>query len=472
MSDPLGELAALLPCGAVRTDPQSLASYGRDWVRLREPNASAVAFPSSTEDVVRIVGWARRHKTALVPSGGRTGLSGGALAERGEVVVSMERMNRLIEVSREDALLTAEAGATILSIQRAAKDLGLYYPIDFAPSDTMQLGGNIATNAGGVHVIRYGMTRAWVAGLEVVCANGLGESAQVLDLSRSVLKNNTGYDLKQLFIGSEGTLGLITRATVRLAKPPRPTTVGLLAVQRTTDLIPVALEAYRHGEVLALEFWDEAGMALATRHLREKSPAVAGRWPAPVTAARTDVRWYVLAEIEHRGDGGATGWAAACDGHGWGHPLAVLPGDQAEPLWAIRLSIGTAVAPFTPYKNDISVPLSRLSRFLPELQARLGHRQRMVVWGHLLDGNLHVNCLKPDGMSPAAFAEDCKRLDDDLYGLVADHGGSISAEHGIGLLKKHALHFSRSEAEVSAMRAIKRTFDPDGILNPGKVFDV
>ncbi|MFN4243989.1 MAG: FAD-binding oxidoreductase [Tepidisphaerales bacterium] len=457
-------LERLLPAGAVRRDPATLAEYGRDWVRLREPSPSAVVFPSSTDEVVAVLSWARRHRVAVVPSGGRTGLSGGALAERGELVLSLQRMNRVLEVNRTDRLLTAQAGASIRAVQDAAADAGLYYPIDFAPVDTMQLGGNIATNAGGVHVYRYGMTRAWVAGLEVVCPSAADGGAEVLDLTRAVLKDNTGYDLKQLFIGSEGTLGVITRATVRLTDPPGETTVALLALDDTGRLVPVAMEGLAcagsgRGRVLAMEFWDAAGMELSLALLKRPAPAGASG------------RWYVLGEFE--GDvAGAWAEAAArrhgarvvlrCDGR-------TAAGDGG--VWAVRLNIGTAVAPFTPYKNDVSVPLSRLEAFLPELQQRLGHRQRMVVWGHLLDGNLHVNCLKPPDVSPRDFAETCKALDDDLYALVAAMGGSISAEHGIGVLKKHALHFARSAAEVAAMRQIKRAFDPDGILNPGKIFD-
>jgi FAD/FMN-containing dehydrogenase len=454
------ELARLLPGGSVRTDPETLATYGRDWVRLHEPRASAVVFPTDTEQAVTVVRWARQARIALVPSGGRTGLSGGALAHNGQLVVSCERMDRILHFSADDALLTGQAGVTIKRVQDAAKSAGLYYPIDFAPSATMQLGGTIATNAGGVHVVRFGMTRAWVAGMKVVVACGEGD-ASVLDLSNSVAKNNTGYDLKQLFIGSEGTLGLITEATVRLAAPPGASSVALLAVDDTASLVAIGSEARAHGIVSAVEFWDDAGMELATAHLKSDRPL-------------PQARWYVLAEIE--GAAAAANWAKACEGKGLCRPgvARVVPADAASDLWAIRLAIGTAVAPFTPYKNDISVPVSALPRFLPQLESRLADRPetgRLVLWGHLLDGNLHVNFLKPESASLQDFAATCRRLDDSVYTMVSHHHGSISAEHGIGLLKKHALHHSRSPGELAAMRAIKAHFDPDGIMNPGKIFD-
>lgn len=454
-------LRAILPAGSVRDDPDTLTSYGRDWVRLREPSASAVVFPSSTDEVVAVLGWARRYRVPVVPSGGRTGLSGGALADRGEVVLSLERMNRILALDTTDRLLTAQAGVCIRDVQRAAADAGLYYPVDFAPVDTMQLGGNIATNAGGVHVYRYGMTRAWVAGLEVVCPNGPEGGAQVLALMRGVLKDNTGYDLKQLFIGSEGTLGVITQATVRLTTPPGPTSVALLAVDDAARLVPMARRAAACGGVVALEFWDEAGMTLSLQSLGRTPPGDAGG------------AWYVLGEFDGQL---AHAWADACVAGEQARRVVCCEGAAASAtaggIWSIRLNIGTAVAPFTPYKNDISVPLSRLEGFLHQLQLQLGGRRRMVVWGHLLDGNLHVNCLKPPDVPPSVFADECRTLDQSLYELVAAAGGSISAEHGIGLLKKHALHFCRSEAEVAAMRGIKRVFDPDAILNPGKIFDV
>lgn len=455
-------LAACLPGGAVRTDAESLAKYGRDWVRLREPRPAAVVFPADTEETVRVVQWARKYKVPLVPSGGRTGLCGGALADAGQVVLSAERMNKILGVSPIDRTLTAQAGVTIGAVQEEAKRVGLKYPIDFAPIDTMQLGGNIATNAGGVHVVRYGMTRNWVAGLTIVTG-----TAEVLDLSLAVLKNNTGYDLKQLFIGSEGTLGIITEATVRLAVPPAASSVALLCVPDLASVSRCGDESRRHGELLALEFWDDAGMELALDHLKR------GR-----SVERS--AWYVLGEFE--GAGTATAWAQACierrlaRGSVVAAPEGMPAGARPAPrdLWEIRLSIGTAVAPFTPYKNDISIPVTAMPSFLPALTDMLRQRRieaRLVVWGHLADGNLHVNCLKPETLPAAEFEQVCRSVDEGVYALVASHGGSISAEHGIGLLKKHALHHSRSAVEIEAMRGIKRLFDPDQIMNPGKIFD-
>jgi len=460
VSSCFAELAGLLPEGAVRTDAEALATYGRDWVRLRQPNPVAVAFPDTTAQTLGIVRWARRNRMAIVPSGGRTGLSGGALADNGQLVVSCERMDKILGTSRENALITAQSGVTIKRIQDAAKSVGLYYPIDFAPAATMHVGGTIATNAGGVHVVRYGMTRQWVAGLEVVVAMG-GQGAEVLDLSLSVPKNNTGYDLKQLFIGSEGTLGIITSATLRLAIPPASPSLALVCVDDTERLVAVGTQARNHGTVTAVEFWDDAGMRLATAHLGIR---------APVPPAR----WYVLAELDGPPAASAA-WIAACQSAGLARNGILRPATgEVSDVWAIRLAIGTAVAPFTPYKNDVSVPISALPAFLRELQTALPSRPNpgeMVVWGHLLDGNLHVNCLKPPGTSPADFALACQHLDHGLYSLVAAHRGSISAEHGVGLLKKHALHFSRTPGEIEAMRQIKGVFDPDNIMNPGKIFD-
>lgn len=371
-------------------------------------------------------------------------------------------MNKILAVSTADRLITAEAGVTIKTIQDAAQAHRLLYPIDFAPADTMQLGGTIATNAGGVNVCRYGMTRNVVAGLVAVTGTGA-----ILDLSLSVMKNNTGYDLKQLFIGSEGTLGIITEATVRLVPRPAVTSTALLCVPSTAELPLIAQESHRHGVVQAMEFWDDNGMELAVNHLKRTRPAVSSPW-------------YVLGEFE--GNNGASDWARACMDSGFATSTVLadppsMPRNvraSARDLWDIRLNIGAAVAPFIPYKNDICVPVSSLGSFLaalPRVLTEIRHGQKLVIWGHLCDGNLHINCLKPPNQTIEQFASDSQHADETIYALVRAHGGSISAEHGIGLLKKHALHFSRSEAEVDAMRAIKAIFDPDNLMNPGKIFD-
>jgi FAD/FMN-containing dehydrogenase len=458
-SSHLSELIALLPPGAVRTDAETMLEFGRDWTRLHEPRPLAIAFPASTEQTAAVVRWARAHKVALVPSGGRTGLSGGAVAHNGQLVVSMVRMNRVIGVSPADRVFRGQAGVTIKTVQDEAKRYGLMYPIDFAPTDTMQLGGTIATNAGGVHVLRYGMTRDWVAGLTAVIGSG-----EVLDLSVAVRKNNVGYDLKQLLIGSEGTLGIITEASVRLAAPPSETSLALLAVHTADDLLACAEQARRYGSaVLALEFWDNAGMTLSLGYLKRPPPSPVGG----------DSRWYLLGEFEGRDV--ARLWSLACQADRCcASALVEADEERAKALWQIRLKIGSSVAPYTPYKNDISVPVSALPAFLPALADVLGKDragERLVVWGHLGDGNLHINCLKPDAMPLPDFAAASRRVDDHVYDLVTRCGGSISAEHGIGLMKKHALSLMRSPPELAALRGIKSVFDPDGIMNPGKIFD-
>lgn len=455
-------LASLLGSESVSTEADDLENYGLDWTRFYQPAPAAVVFPRSTEDVCALVRYARNENIGLVPSGGRTGLSGGACALNGEVVVSFERMNQLLEINPEEPSATVQAGFITANLHQLASDHELYYPVDFASSGSSHIGGNIATNAGGIRVIRYGMTRDWVSGLKVVTGNG-----EVLDLNRGLIKNNTGYDLRHLFIGSEGTLGFIVEATLRLTQPPEDASVLLLATDAMEKCLPL-LQAFRQSLTLnAFEFFSDNALShvLATSDL--EAP-FAERHP-----------YYVLIEVAHTSTDAGTGIEAAfgrcLDA---GHCLDAIVSSsvqQARNLWQYRERISEAITPRTPYKNDISVRVTDT----PALLHRVGAATKKlypdleIVWfGHIGDGNLHLNVLRPETQDVAAFKQDCDRLSEQVLEIVRQMGGSISAEHGIGLLKKPHLPFSRSAAELAALKGLKQVFDPDGIMNPGKVFDL
>ena len=460
MTDPrLVVLSQGLPALRLLTDAADLEHYGRDWTRRWTPAPLAIALPSSVEEVQAIVRWAREARVAIVPSGGRTGLSGGAVAADGELVLSLERMNRVLAFDPIDRSMTVQAGIALEAVHNAAREHGLEYPVDFAARGSCTIGGNIATNAGGIRVIRYGNTREWVAGLKVV--DGRGE---LLEVGRGLVKNSSGYDLRHLMVASEGTLGIIVEATLRLTDPPPPTSVMLLALPDFDALMQVFAALRARLRLEAFEFFTDRALHHVLAHGAQK----------PFDESHP---YYVVAEFA-AGEAEEAAVMAAfehCVGEGW-----VLDGvisqsqAQAAQLWRQREGITESLAPHVPYKNDVSVRVSAMPAFLAETQALLAREypQFDVVWfGHIGDGNLHINVLKPGDMAQPDFVSECERVTKLLAGALQRHGGSISAEHGIGLVKKPYLSSTRSEAEIELMRGIRRTLDPDGLMNPGKLFD-
>ena len=456
----LSALSDALPSDALTTDAEELATYGRDWTRVYEPAPSLVVFPRTTAEVSTILALANEHRVAVVPSGGRTGLAGGAVAREGEVVLSMERMRRMDPVEPVGGTVRVQAGAITEAVHQHCEPHGLTWPVDFASKGSSQIGGNIATNAGGVKVIRYGLTRNWVLGLQVVLASG-----QILELNGALEKNNTGLDLRQLFIGSEGTLGVITEATLKLARLPSRLHVMLLA---TRDMAKVLALFRRLKEgpftLTAYEFFTDPCLARLTRHRKVRVPFAES---SP---------FYVLVESEEADEPALEAFLGSLleqnlieDG------VLARHAGEARSLWELREGISESLsATGLPHKNDIALPIARLEAFCSELGAVFEERYpgwEICLFGHVGDGNLHVNVMKPEGLEKAEFLARTKEADSVMFTLVKKHLGSVSAEHGIGLLKKHALGYTRSEPEIAAMRAVKRAMDPRGILNPGKIFD-
>ena len=453
-------IARDFPADFLSTDPGDLATYGRDWTRVIEPHPSAIALPRTTDEVARLLRLCADHAVPVVPSGGRTGLAGGAVAAHGEVVVSLTRMRRMDPVDLLGATVRVQAGAVTEAVHQHAAEHGLTWPVDFASKGSSQVGGNIATNAGGVKVIRYGLTRQWVLGLQVVLASG-----EVLELNGALEKNNTGVDLRQLFIGSEGTLGIVTEATLKLTRPPEKLDVFLFAVPDLAGVLALFREARRAPFVImAYEFFTEKCLARVRRHRAVVSPL----------SAASD--YYVLLEVERGEPEALEAWIASLferalvtDG------TLAQHSKQAAELWTLREGISESLsATGLPHKNDIALPVRALEEFCAELEAFFEAEYpgwEIALFGHIGDGNLHVNVMKPDGMDRADFLARTKQADHAIFALVRQHHGSISAEHGIGLLKKDYLGYSRAPEEIALMRAIKRALDPQGIMNPGKVLD-
>lgn len=457
----LRSLENIVGSGRVLTDTDSLQRYGRDWTRVHTPDPAAVVLPDSIEQVQEVVRVAASAGLAIVPSGGRTGLSAGAVACSGELVLALDRLNHIEDFNAIDRTVRCGAGVVTAQLQDYAAARELFYPVDFASSGSSQIGGNISTNAGGIKVIRHGMTRDWVAGLKLVTGTG-----ELLDLNRGLVKNNAGYDLRQLVIGAEGTLGVVVEGTMRLSRPPQELAVMVLGAPDMASIMHVLCAYQAEMELSAFEFFSELALQKVIAHQQLQRPF------------DTPAQYYALLEFEQR-DASSLELAMRlfehCVEQGW-----VLDGvvsqsiAQAQSLWRLREDISETIARWTPYKNDISTVISRVPAFLNEVEAIVNksYPEFEIIWfGHIGDGNVHLNILKPDGLPMADFQQRCGEVSKWVFDIVQRYGGSISAEHGVGLLKKDYLHYSRSETEVAIMRQIKHAFDPAGIMNPGKIFD-
>ena len=451
-------LKTLVEPDKVRTDPESLNTWGKDWTKHFEPAPLAIVFPRNVEQVQAIVRFANEQKLALVPSGGRTGLSAAAVAANGEIVVSFDYMNKIVEFNEFDRTVVCQPGVITAQLQQFAEEQGLYYPVDFASAGSSNIGGNIGTNAGGIKVIRYGMTRNWVAGLKVVTGTG-----ELLELNKDLIKNATGYDLRQLFIGAEGTLGFVVEATMRLERAPKNLTAMVLGTPDFDSIMPVLHAFQGKLDLTAFEFFSDKIMGR-------------GDVPAPF---ETDCPFYALLEFEALNEDIANEALATfehCVEQGWVVDGVMSQSDQQlQNLWKLREFISETISHWTPYKNDISVTVGKVPAFLHDIDAIVGEHYPdfEIVWfGHIGDGNLHLNILKPESMAKEEFFAKCATVNKWVFEIVQKYNGSISAEHGVGMTKRDYLTYSRSAAEIAVMKSIKAVFDPNGIMNPGKIFAV
>jgi FAD/FMN-containing dehydrogenase len=446
----------------ILSDPQSRAFYGRDWLKDFTPNPALVLLPNSSSEVREIIRLCAREKIAIVPSGGRTGLSGGAAATQGEVVVSLERMRKIHEINRIDRTVRCDAGVTLEQLQTAVASQDLYFPIDFSSRGTCQIGGNIATNAGGIRVIKYGNYRDSVLGLTVITGTG-----ETLELNGSLFKNNSGYDFRNLFVGSEGTLGIIVEATLSLVSRPKDTVRALCGLDSMHQILPLLTycrDAF--SGLSAFEFMEQLPFQEVVSHRGLRNPL-----SQSYTA-------YVLIECEVDSiDHSDSVRQVLGEAYQKGMIADVVVSEsyaQANELMNLRDLISETLSQHhTIHKNDISVPVPTIPQFLKELHETLGTIYptfQVAVFGHVGDGNLHVNVLKPSGLTDQEFWKQCHEADHVIFKAVQKYRGSISAEHGVGLLKRDFLNYTRSEAEIALMRGIKAVFDPHGILNPGKIF--
>jgi FAD/FMN-containing dehydrogenase len=444
-------LADIVGAAHVLTEAAQTQPYLTDWRKQYSGPAECVVRPGSTEEVARVVALCAGEGVAVVPQGGNTGLVGGSVPTGGrrEVVLALARMNRIRGLDRLNDTATVEAGCVLAAVQAAAADAGRLFPLSLAAEGSCQIGGNLSTNAGGVNVLRYGTAREQVLGLEVVLPDG-----RVWDGLRGLRKDNTGYDLKQLFLGAEGTLGVITAAVLRLYPKPTASATAWIALASPAQAVELlaALRSRVGERVSAFE--------LVSRSCLE---AVLAHVPGARDPLGTPHAWYVLAEF---GDSGSTEdlrerLEAALEGH---DAVLAQSGEQARSLWRLRESIPEAQ--FSNVKHDISVPISKIPEFIELTDQALKSafsNTTIFCFGHVGDGNLHYN------IGPAALLPQREAVNRIVYDAVARLGGSISAEHGLGQLKREAIRRQKSPLELELMRALKTALDPEGLMNPGKV---
>ena len=462
----LATLRAIVGEANVLTSDADVAPYVTDWRDRYHGRARAVVRPSSTAEVAAAVRCCVEHGVPLVPQGGNTGLCGGATPHEGggEVVLSLSRLDRLRAIDANNATLTVEAGMPLARVQQAAAAAGLLFPLSLAAEGSCTIGGNLSTNAGGTAVLRYGNARELVLGLEVVLADG-----RVWNGLRGLRKDNSGYDVKQIFLGSEGTLGIITAAVLKLFPKPRTSVTAWAAVGDVDAAIALLarLRAALGDRLTGFELVGRACVDLA----RARFPAL----PDPLP----DHAWYVLVQADDPAtDSPLAAQLEAAIGAAIEerivHDVAIAQSvQQAEALWALREHIPEAQRLEGPnIKHDISLPVSRIPEFLSLAQGELDaalHSLRYIVFGHLGDGNLHYNLSAPAGADARGFLDQMGRANRIVYDLVARLGGSFSAEHGIGRLKRDELERYKPAVEIDLMRRIKDALDPDDLLNPGKV---
>ena len=463
----IGRLRALLGEAAVIADADGMAPYLADWRGRYRGSARCVLRPGSTEEVLAVVRMLAAEGVPMVPQGGNTGLCGGATADGSgrAVVIQLGRLQRVRAIDATNNTITVEAGCTLRQVQDAAAEADRLFPLSLAAEGSCEIGGNLSTNAGGVHVLRYGNTRELTLGLEVVLPDG-----RLWDGLRGLRKDNTGYDLKHLFLGAEGTLGIITAAVLKLFPRPKASAVAWLAVDSVAAAVDLLSRMRsRFGErITAFELIGRSALELVLKNIPRTRPPLLGTspWSLLIEAGESlpdvDVAAALEAALAEEIESGRVADAALA------RSLA-----QAQDFWRLRENISEAQkVEGVSIKHDIAVPVSRIPEFIARADTDLALAfpgVRIVAFGHVGDGNLHYNLSQPEAGANAEFIALTPRANRIVHDIVASLGGSISAEHGLGQLKRGEILRYKSEVEMNLMRAVKRALDPHNVMNPGKV---
>jgi FAD/FMN-containing dehydrogenase len=456
---PLDRLKSAVGQKGFTEDPHEIAPHLEEWRGKYHGQTSLLLKPATTTEVCAVLAICNETRTAIVPQGGNTGLVGGQIPFHGEVLLSLARMNRIRAVDAEGMNLIAEAGTVLDTIHKTADEAQRLFPLSLASEGSCTIGGNLSTNAGGVDVLRYGTARELVLGLEVVLADG-----RVLDMLRTLRKDNTGYDLKQLFIGAEGTLGIITAAALKLFAKPAERVTAFAAVSSPAAAVSLLarLQEQTGGLVSAFEIVPRVGLEFVLAHIPQTSNPL--RDPSP---------WYVLIEAT---SGALFGLRDVIERTLADNVIDAVIAEsetQRAAIWRLRESVSEAQKPEGgSIKHDVSVPIARIPEFIETTSnavEALVPGARPVPFGHIGDGNIHFNISVPKGADNEAFLARWEEISHVVHDIVHRFGGSISAEHGLGVMKHNEIARYKSAAELDVMRALKRTLDPNNILNPGKL---
>ena len=465
MTDFLSQASALLGPAHVLTN--DLASYSTDWRGKFTGMPLAVCRPADTAQVAALVKLCAAHGVAIVPQGGNTSMCGGATPDGSghQLIISLTRLNRVLDISPLNNTMTVQAGCVLQTLQELAAAHDRLFPLSLGAEGSCQIGGNIATNAGGVQVLRYGNTRDLVLGLEVVLADG-----QVLNVLKALRKDNTGYDLKHLFIGSEGTLGIITAAVLKLFPAPKAKAVAFAAFQTPQQALELlGLMRNAMGDrFTAFELMSHASLAMIRQHFPATPALFAQPYPWHVVMQATDGGEQTVLDSAFQGALEAALTRGIID-----DVLMASSEAQAKELWTVRENISEAQQlDGANIKHDIAVAVSSVPAFIDEVQPLLHAAYpgvRPIVYGHLGDGNLHFNVSRPAGMSTPDWQGETDRVNAIVLDVVARMRGSFSAEHGLGQLKNHEMALYKTPLEIEVMRRLKQALDPAGLMNPGKL---
>jgi FAD/FMN-containing dehydrogenase len=461
------QLAAIVGKIAVITDAQEAAPYATDWRKRYFGKPLAVVKPASTAEVAAVMRLCAETRTAVVPQGGNTGLCGGATPDAAgtQIVLNLSRLNRVRAVDAVNNTITVEAGCVLANLQQAAAAAGRLFPLSLAAEGSCEIGGNLSTNAGGTAVLRYGNARDLVLGLEVVLPDG-----QVWDGLRGLRKDNTGYDLKQLFVGAEGTLGVITAAVLKLFPQPRARATALVALESPAKALQLLshIQGACGDRLTGFELMSALCLSLVAKHFPATRLPFAQSHPQYVLLELSDTASAASLDTAlHEALDEASESGLVLDA------VVAASGMQAAALWSLRENIPEAqVHEGKQIKHDVSVPISRIAEFIAVTDAELQRAfpgVRMVTFGHLGDGNLHYNIAPAAGGDEDAFMARAGEVSRVVHDSAARFAGSISAEHGLGQYKRDAILRYKSPLEMELMRRIKAALDPQGIMNPGKV---
>jgi FAD/FMN-containing dehydrogenase len=462
MSNILEQLKSVVGPKGFSTEPAEIAPHLEEWRSKYTGSSPLLLKPATTQEVSAILALCNQTGTAVVPQGGNTGLVGAQIPFNNEILISLSRLNQIRSIDPHDASMIVEAGVILAEAQKLADDNNLLLAPSLASEGSATIGGLISSNAGGVNVLRYGMMREQILGLEVVMADG-----RILKGLRTLRKDNTGYDLKQLFVGAEGTLGIVTAAALKLLPKPTEKATALVAVPsvKVATALLATLQHHTNGLLSAFEIISHAGLDLVLKHIPNTRD--------PFTASSP---WYVLCEaagIKGVGDAFLSGLEKALN-DGIASDIVMASNEaQRSNLWRLRETLSEAQKLEGPsIKHDISVPISAAADFIDTAIAAVATRlpaAQPVPFGHLGDGNLHFNFQMSSGTDPKSYLSHWEEIQQIVHDIAHEFGGSFSAEHGVGVMKREALRRYKSPLEIEMMQTLKRAFDPKNILNPGKL---